>query len=156
VRLDVVVGLGSNLGDREATLRSAIEGMRGFPDTEVVAVSSFIETAPVGGPPQGVFMNAAARLSTSFSPRQLLDALLGLELAHGRVRRERWGPRTLDLDVLWIRDVRVHEPGLSVPHPELKNRRFALGPLVEIAPDAVDPESGERYAAVLAALDREG
>ena len=145
--LDVVVGLGSNLGDRAATLASAVRALASLPSTRVVAESARVETAPVGGPPQGPYLNGAVRLSTELSPRALLDGLLAIERAHGRERRERWGPRTLDLDVLWIAGLVVDEPGLVVPHPRLREREFALRPLLEVAAGAVDPSTGEAYAA---------
>ena len=150
--LDVVVGLGSNLGDREATLAAAITELARLPETTVLARSRTLETAPVGGPPQGPFLNGAVRLATALPPAALLASLLAIERAHGRVRRERWGPRTLDLDLLWIRDRVVDEPGLCVPHPRLGERIFALAPLVELVEDARDPRTGARYADVLAAL----
>ena len=148
----VVVGLGSNLGDRVATLDAAIRALADVSGTRVVRATPYRETAPVGGPSQGPFLNAAVLLETTLSPRALLDALLEIERAHGRVRRVRWGPRTLDLDVLWIDGEVVDEPGLVVPHPRLTSRAFALGPLVELVRDAVDPRTGARYDVALAAL----
>ena len=154
VALEVVVGLGSNLGDRRATLDAALVAIATLPGTDVVARTEPRETAPVGGPPQGPFLNAAALLATTLAPRALLDALLAIERANGRERRERWGPRTLDLDVLWIAGLVVDEPGLAVPHPHLLVRSFALAPLVELVPDARDPRTGARYADALDALER--
>jgi 2-amino-4-hydroxy-6-hydroxymethyldihydropteridine diphosphokinase len=104
----------------------------------VRARSHVYATEPVGGPPQGEFLNAGLRVECMQSPEEVLDALLGIEQALGRVRRseERWGPRTIDLDILWIEGVRVDTPRLTVPHPRLPERAFALAPLLEVAPNA--------------------
>lgn len=151
--LDVVLGLGSNLGDRAGQLTFAIERLSAM--GTIVGVSSLYETAPVG-PPQPHFLNAAVRLATPRSPAQILAAALDIERQAGRERRERWGPRTLDLDLLWIRGRLVDEPSLTVPHPRLHERPFALLPLLEVAPDAADPRTGARYAAAVAVLDGSG
>ena len=119
------VGLGSNLGDREGTLRRALEALARHVD--VSAVSSFRETDPVGLLEQPRFVNAAARVETELSPRDLLDVLLAVERELGRERGERWGPRTIDLDLLLYGDESLDEPGLTLPHPRLHERRFALG-----------------------------
>ena len=128
------VGLGANLGDREATIRRAVERLGAEPGIEVVAVSTLRETEPVGYADQPSFLNGAAVIETGLSPRDLLDRLLGVEQELGRVReaRERYGPRTIDLDLLLYGDVAVDEPGLAVPHPRLAERRFALEPLYEL------------------------
>lgn len=149
--LDAVVGLGSNLGDRRATLESAIERLAEL--GEIRARSLLYETDPVG-PPQPDFLNAAVRLQTALTPVELLRALLGIERDFGRERREKWGPRTLDLDLLWIRDQVVDTPELVVPHPRLLERAFALVPLLDVAPEAADPRTGTQYEAVARALDR--
>lgn len=148
--LDTVIALGSNLGDRHATLRSAVGALAGLGD--VRALSSIYETAPVG-PPQPNYLNAAVRLWVDRTPQELLTALLEIERAAGRERRERWGPRTLDLDILWIRGLWLDTADLAIPHRELHVRPFALVPLLDVAPDATDPRTGVPYAAVLAALD---
>jgi 2-amino-4-hydroxy-6-hydroxymethyldihydropteridine diphosphokinase len=144
------VGLGSNLGHCEATVRRALEllGER----VVVAAVSSLRETDPVGLVDQPRFVNAAARVETELSPRELLDVLLGVELELGRERRERWGPRTIDLDLLLYGDSAVDERGLTVPHPRLHERRFALEPLAELDPALVVPGRG-RVSELLARLD---
>ena len=130
------LSLGSNQGDRWAHLRRAVAGL---PD--VVAVSPVYETAPVGGPSgQGAFLNAVVELETELGPRQLLEAGRRLEEAAGRVRAERWGPRTLDVDVLLVGDLAVHEPDLEVPHPRMWERAFVLVPLRDLAPELV-PEA---------------
>jgi len=132
------VGLGANLGDREATLRRALELLRERPGVDVVAVSSFRETDPVGYLDQPRFVNAAAALETELAPRDLLDALLAVERELGRTRDgPRFGPRTIDLDLLVYEDATLDEPGLVLPHPRLHERRFVLEPLAEIAPGLV-------------------
>jgi 2-amino-4-hydroxy-6-hydroxymethyldihydropteridine diphosphokinase len=125
-----LLGIGSNLGDRRAHLRTAVASM---PD--LVAVSSLWETAPVGGPEQGAFLNAVVELDTDLTARELLLLCRALETTAERVRRERWGPRTLDVDVLWIDGETVDEPDLIVPHPRMFLRPFVLVPLGELAPD---------------------
>lgn len=123
------LGLGSNLGDRRAHLRDAIAAM---PD--VVDVSPVYETEPVGGPPgQSPYLNVVVALDTELSPRQLLELGRGLEEAAGRVRTVKDGPRTLDVDVLLVGDLRVNEPDLVVPHPRMWQRRFVLAPLADVA-----------------------
>jgi len=141
------IGLGSNLGDRDATIRAAIASLPG-----VVAVSKLRETEPVGVVDQPRFLNGAARLETELSARQLLDALLAVERELGRERRERWGPRTIDLDLLLYGNETLDEPGLTVPHPHLHERRFALEPLAELDPELVIPGRGP-VAVLVAALD---
>jgi 2-amino-4-hydroxy-6-hydroxymethyldihydropteridine diphosphokinase len=146
------VGLGSNLGDRESYLRRALELLRAEPGIDVVAVSSVRETEPVDYLDQPRFLNAAALVETDLAPRALLGRLLAVELALGR-RREgvRFGPRTIDLDLLLYGDESVEEPGLVVPHPRLTERRFVLEPLYELDPDLVVPGRG-RVSDLLSAL----
>ncbi len=130
------IGLGSNLGDRRAILRRAVEALRAKGD--VVGVSPLYETEPVGGPDgQGPFFNLVVELSTSDTPRMLLERCRALEAAAGRVRMVRWGPRTLDADVLWVEGWQVDEEDLTVPHPRLWERRFVVQPLADLAPDLV-------------------
>jgi 2-amino-4-hydroxy-6-hydroxymethyldihydropteridine diphosphokinase len=127
------LGLGSNLGDRRAYLRAAVERL---PD--VVAVSPLYETDPVGGPPgQGAYLNCVVELRTSRTPRELLAAAQAAEAAAGRVRVERWGPRTLDVDVLLVGDEKCEEADLVVPHPRMWGRGFVLVPLGDLAPELV-------------------
>jgi 2-amino-4-hydroxy-6-hydroxymethyldihydropteridine diphosphokinase len=147
------VGLGSNLGDREATIRRALELLDSDPEIELVAVSSPRETDPVGYLEQPRFLNLACSLETDLSPRELLDRLLAVERALGR-RRDgpRFGPRTIDLDLLLYGDVSLHEPGLTVPHPRLAERRFALEPLAELDPDLALPD-GRPVADLLSELE---
>lgn len=134
------IGLGANLGDRAATLESAVARLAEIPGVIVERTSPIYETAPVG-PPQPSYLNAAVRVRTTLAPEALLDVLLAIEAAHGRVRRERWGPRTLDLDILVLGDPTTLElrpwssPRLTVPHPHLLERAFALGPLLDVFPE---------------------
>ena len=127
------LGLGTNLGDRRAHLLRAVEAI---PD--LVAVSSVYETEPVGGPEQGAFLNIVVELVTSLDPWELLQLCRRLERAAGRERRVRWGPRTLDVDVLWVEGVAMAEEALTVPHPRMHLRNFVVVPLLELAPDLAD------------------
>ena len=136
------IGIGSNLGERESTIRDALELLGADPELEVEAVSSIRETDPVGVVDQPRFLNAAARLATDLAPRPLLERLLAVEQQLGRVRNERYGPRTIDLDLLLYGDEIVDEPGLRVPHPRLAERRFVLEPLAELDPGLVVPGLG--------------
>lgn len=133
------IGLGSNLGDRRAYLRAAVDQLEASHD--VVAVSPLYETEPVGGPSgQQNYLNLVVELLTADSPRDLLERCRALEASAGRDRTEsaeRWGPRTLDADVLWVEGDLVDEPDLTVPHPRMWERRFVLAPLADLAPDLV-------------------
>ncbi len=140
--LRAVIGIGANLGNRAATLRGAAGELARIAVLE--KASAIYETAPVG-PEQPDFLNAAVLLRYDGAPLALLDELLAIEARHGRVRAERWGPRSLDLDLLWIDGWIVDEPRLVVPHPRLAERAFALLPLLEVAPDARDPRTGAPY-----------
>ncbi|MBA3374811.1 MAG: 2-amino-4-hydroxy-6-hydroxymethyldihydropteridine diphosphokinase [Gaiellaceae bacterium] len=137
------VGLGGNLGPTEVTLLRAVDLLAVEPGIEILAVSQLRETDPIGTADQPTFLNGAVALETTLGPRELLDALLRVEQELGRVRGgERWGPRTIDLDLLVYGDEIVQEPGLRVPHPRLHERRFALEPLVELEPELEIPGSG--------------
>jgi 2-amino-4-hydroxy-6-hydroxymethyldihydropteridine diphosphokinase len=146
------VGIGSNLGDREGNLRQAVELLSAEDGIDVVTVSEIRETDPVGPVDQGPFLNGAVRIETDLDPRELLERLLAVEECLGRVRRERWGPRTIDLDLLLYGDDVVDEPGLTVPHPRLHERRFALEPLSDLAPSLEIPGKGP-ISALLAELE---
>lgn len=136
------LGLGSNLGDRLTYLRAAVEAM---PD--LARVSSLYETDPIGGPEQGAFLNLVVELDTDLTPRELLELCRHLEAEAERVRSERWGPRTLDVDVVYVDGEVVDEPDLIVPHPRWRERAFVMVPLGELAPDLLrdwtDPGDGE-------------
>jgi len=146
------VGLGANLGDRESTIADAARllGERG--GIHLLAVSTLRETDPVGVVDQPRFLNGAALVETALGPRELLDALLAIERELGRVRDRRWGPRTIDLDLLVYGDLELDEPGLTVPHPRLHERRFALEPLAELDPELTIPGRGQ-VRDVIARLD---
>jgi len=146
------VGIGSNLGDREDNLRLAVELLSAEDGVVVTAVSEIRETEPVGPVEQGPFLNGAVRIETDLGPRELLERLLAVEQRLGRVREERWGPRTIDLDLLLYGDEILDEPGLTVPHPRLHERRFALEPLVDLAPSLEIPGRGQ-ISALLAELE---
>lgn len=143
------IGLGSNLGDREAQIRAALEAIADLPDTDLVRVSSLYDTEPAGEVDQPNFLNAAALVDTELEPRQLLWNLLLIEKRLGRVRTQPWGPRTIDLDLLLYGDEIVEEDDLRVPHPEIIRRSFVLVPLVELDPRLVHPGTGETMAAHL-------
>ena len=150
-----LIGLGSNLGDRKAALDAAVSALAATPGIEALAVSSYHETTPIGGPNgQGAFLNAAARLQTTLGPRELLCVLHAIEHAAGRLRTVRWGERTLDLDLLIFGCKFLDTPELELPHPRLGIRRFVLAPLAEIAPTIVDTTNGLTVAQLLANLDR--
>jgi 2-amino-4-hydroxy-6-hydroxymethyldihydropteridine diphosphokinase len=130
------LGLGSNLGDRSATIERAVAQMREI-DPHLVC-SPIYETAPVGGPQgQGAYLNAVVRLDSALGPRELLELAQRLETEAGRVRAERWGPRTLDVDILLVDDLVIDEVDLVVPHPRLAERAFVLAPLEDLDPDVV-------------------
>lgn len=151
----VAIALGSNLGDRETTLRGAADALAAF--IEHLTLSSFIETAPVGVvEPQPLYLNAAATGFTALEPRPLLEALLALERARGRTRGSPNAPRTLDLDVILYGDAILDEPGLVVPHPRFRDRMFVLEPLAEIAGDLVDPVTGLTVGELAARLRASG
>ena len=138
------VGLGANLGLAEASVRAAILALGAVPQTMLIAASRLYRTPAWGRENQPDFINAVAQLRTTLAPLQLLDALLGIEQSFGRMRQagERWGPRTLDLDLLLYADQVIALPRLQVPHPHLHARAFALLPLSELAPEAIIPGHG--------------
>lgn len=135
------LGLGSNLGDRQALLQGAIEGLRSVAGVRIVAVSRVYETDPVGGPEQGAFLNAVVAIDTELTPHELLVEAQALEVGAHRVRLERWGPRTLDVDILTYGDATIDTPDLTVPHPRMAERGFVLAPLRDVAPDLVAVEA---------------
>jgi len=157
----IVIGVGANLGDRRKTMEGAMAAIAALTNIEVVARSSVWRTAPVGGPPQPDFYNAALAVRSFSPPEELMRDLLAIEVRLGRVRSERNAPRIVDLDLLW-RDgppARIRRPGMpevDLPHPRLHERAFALVPLLEVVPDASDPVSGRPYRAILAELGMAG
>jgi len=136
----VFLSLGSNLGDRRAHLRRAVDQLRAGSSPSVTAVSPVYETEPVGGPgDQGAFLNLVVELAVpeAVDPYRVLEQCHRLEAAAGRVRTVRWGPRTLDADVIWIDGITLDDPDLTLPHPRWRERRFVLAPLADVAPDLV-------------------
>lgn len=151
---DAAIALGSNLGDRQSSLDQALARLAATPGIELVRASAPLETAPVGPVPQGPYLNAAALVRTTLSPRALLDQLLRIEAEMGRTRDVRWGPRVIDLDLLLFGDQVLSLPGLIVPHPRLAERAFVLAPLAEIAPTWRVPPSGRTILELLHSLPR--
>jgi len=154
-RRRAVLALGSNQGDRMATLQGAVEALAGTPGLTVVAVSPVYETDPVGGPEQPDYLNAVVLVEGDLAPRALLERSLTVEAAFARTRDVRWGPRTLDVDVVAVGDLRVAEPDLLLPHPRAAERAFVLVPWLDVDPDAALPGAG-RVADLLAGLDLSG
>jgi len=149
------IALGANLEDPVVQVRAGLAALATLPDTQLLMQSSLYRTAPVGYADQPDFINAVAAVDTELSPRELLDALLAIELNHGRVRQFANAPRTLDLDVLLYDDVKVNESGLTIPHPRMHERAFVLAPLSEIAPLCEIPGHG-RVSDLLRGLDPRG
>ena len=134
------LGLGSNLGDRLANLQAAVDALQAEPGLRVAASSRVWETTPVGGPPQPDYLNAVVRIETDLSARDLLDVARRVESRLGRIRKERWGARTIDVDVLLFDEEQIDEPDLVVPHPRMTERAFVLLPLLELEPDPMLPD----------------
>lgn len=147
------VALGSNLGDREKYISDAVEAMRAHPKMRVKRVSDLIVTKPYGGVEQGDFLNGALEMETLLNPEELLEALHVMEDAAGRKRSVRWGPRTLDLDILFYDKVCCESDILTIPHPDLENRAFVLKPMADIAPQLRHPVSGRTVAGLLQELE---
>jgi 2-amino-4-hydroxy-6-hydroxymethyldihydropteridine diphosphokinase len=149
------IALGSNLGDRASTIAAALRALDRVDGIRILRTSTLIETDPVGPVGQGPYLNGVVCVLTTLDPRGLLDALLAIEQSLGRERatEERWGARTIDLDLVLFADTILDEPGLTVPHPRLHERRFVLQPLVEIAPDARHPSLNVTAVELLDRLD---
>jgi len=154
-RTTVVLALGSNLGDRLANLQAAVDALTAGPGLDEVAVSPVYETAPFGGPPQPEYLNAVLVAVTSLPPRAVLDRSRAAETALGRVRGPRWGPRTLDVDVIVYGNEVSSDPELTLPHPRAHERAFVLAPWHDVDPGAVIPGRGP-VAGLLAALPADG
>lgn len=148
------LGLGGNIGDPVASMAAALQALDAHPDVRIAAVSSLYRTPPWGVTDQPDFINAVAAAETDLSARQLLDLCLSSELALKRVRNERWGPRSIDIDILLFGDEEIDEDGLHVPHPRMMQRAFVLAPLSEIASEL--RVKGELVSHLLAATDRAG
>jgi 2-amino-4-hydroxy-6-hydroxymethyldihydropteridine diphosphokinase len=145
------LALGSNLGDRLAQLQLGVDALTRVPGVDVLAVSRVYETAPVGGPTQDPYLNAVVAIETDLAPHELLVQCQHIEELARRERAERWGPRTLDVDILLVDDIRVDTEALTIPHPRMWERGFVLAPLRDIAPDLVDADAtweGVREAGV--------
>jgi 2-amino-4-hydroxy-6-hydroxymethyldihydropteridine diphosphokinase len=149
------IGLGSNLGDSLAILTGAIDRLQMHPQIELVAISSWYLTAPVG-PPQPDYINGCVTIQTSLSPLDLLTTLHAIESEFGRIRQELWGARTLDLDLLLYDNLIIDLPTLQIPHPRLCERAFVLVPLAEIAADWIEPRSGNSIATLCNKLEYSG
>lgn len=149
------IALGSNLGESRQVLEAALQRLGRLGATTLTARSSLYKTAPIG-PPQPDYLNACALVATRLSPQSLLAHLLALEAEFGRIRQERWGPRILDLDLLFYGDHLVTEPDLQIPHPRLRERAFVLVPLAEIAPHWIDPVTGQSVADLAQDIQRDG
>lgn len=149
------IALGSNLGESRAILEETLKNLDQTPGLIVKSQSSWYKTAPVG-PPQPDYINGCAILEVQLSPWQLLETLLRVERKFGRVRLERWSPRTLDLDILLFGDLILETPELQIPHPRMTERAFVLVPLAEIAPDWIEPVSGEAISQLVKKVDPSG
>ncbi len=146
------IALGSNLGDSRTILENALIAIAHTPGITLQSQSSWYQTAAVG-PPQPDYLNGCAILEVERSPQELLEILLQIEVKFGRVRRERWGPRTLDLDIILFDDLVLDLPNLHLPHPQMSFRAFVLVPLAEIAPTWIEPISGKAIAELVKAVD---
>ena len=150
------IGAGANLGEPVRQIRQALDELKKSPGVRLGAVSSLYRTQPMGPIAQPPFVNAVFSLECGISAQELLALLLSVEEKMGRIRRERWGPRVIDLDLLFFDEAIICEQGLEVPHPRLHERRFVLTPLVEIAPDIIHPVLKKSAFDLLAALPAEG
>ena len=155
MRAHAVLSAGANLGDRLGTLQGCVQAIAGLPDTDVLAIAPVYETTPVGGPPQPDYLNAVLLIQTGLPPRDLLEAIGGIEARFGRVRAERFGPRTLDIDIISYAGQVSDDPELTLPHPRAHERAFVLAPWHDIDPGAELPGRGP-IEQLLAGLDQGG
>ena len=146
---DVYLGLGSNVGNRASHLAAAVQACNEDRNIHVIAESSVIETEPIGNTNQGPFLNQVIQIATEYRPVELLERCLEIEASRGRIRVEKWGPRTLDIDILFFGTVQCKEDGLEIPHPEVCKRDFVMMPLSEIAPTFRHPVTGHDIGAML-------
>jgi 2-amino-4-hydroxy-6-hydroxymethyldihydropteridine diphosphokinase len=149
----VHIGLGANVGDRTGTIEQALVEIGRLPGTRVAKASSIRETPPMGGPPQPDYLNGAALVETELEPIELLTEVKSIERSLGRRPGERWGPRSIDIDLLTFDDRVIDTEELTVPHPRMTQRRFVLEPLAEIDPDGRHPTEGKTFAELLKELD---
>lgn len=149
------IALGSNLGDSRATVETALKSLSTTPHISLISQSSWYQTTAVG-PPQPDFINGCAVLQIQMSPQLMLETLLDIEAQFGRVRQERWGPRSLDLDLLLYDELVLDTPTLQIPHPRMRDRAFVLVPLAEIAPNWIEPVSGKAISQLVQAVDCSG
>lgn len=156
-RTTAYIALGSNLGNRRRNIDLALALMSGCQELQITVMSPLMETHPVGGPPQGKYLNGAVEVETLLQPRPLLAFLQDIEARLGRTRKARWGPRTMDLDILLYGTELIEEKGLVIPHPRMHRRLFVLEPLCEIAPDAWHPKLKKKVSELLEGeLGRQG
>jgi 2-amino-4-hydroxy-6-hydroxymethyldihydropteridine diphosphokinase len=149
------IGIGSNLASPLKNCQRSITLLAKHPNIEVVSHSSFYETEPVGPKDQGWFVNAVAEIRTDLPPLPLLDALLAIEIEMGRIRKMKWGPRIIDLDILLYDNLTIKNDRLEIPHPEMSQRRFVLAPLAELAPDSVHPTANKTIQQLLSELPKD-
>ncbi|PIG92766.1 2-amino-4-hydroxy-6-hydroxymethyldihydropteridine diphosphokinase [Gloeocapsopsis sp. IPPAS B-1203] len=149
------IALGSNLGDSRNTVAAALKSLSATPHITLIAQSSWYQTAAVG-PPQPDYINGCVVLQVQMAPQLILEILLDIEAQFGRIRRERWGPRSLDLDLLLYDDFILDTPTLQIPHPRMRDRAFVLVPLAEIAPNWIEPVSGKAIAQLVQEVDCSG
>jgi len=150
------IGLGSNLGNRRKNIEKALDYLNKIDSVKVIKVSQLIETKPAGGPKQGKYLNAAAEIKTELSPEQLLESLKEIEKRLGRKQaRVKWGPREIDLDILFYGDKKIGKKDLKIPHPYLHERYFVLKPLSEIAPEFIHPKIKKTVSQMLFELEDE-